>query len=227
METRCHLLEGTEFLNVIHMILSLTGLKILKKFENVHEAKQFGTCDHVCPVISKTAGRRPTKNVLALLNINWQRYTVYFIWKLLYMFRVILPPIIRSANNFIYSICYLSHCYCYWQVTVTVWQIPDAVDKFVCAPDDGWRYHPKHVEQFPDINKLCKVASCLIYIGIYEYLRCTDPWTLVFFANFRTCLKENLYLFLRGCFTSALLYIYTHKFQREVFCLEFKTLPPT
>jgi len=24
-----------------------------------------------------------------------------------------------------------------------------------CAPDDGWRYHPKHVEQFPDINKLC------------------------------------------------------------------------
>jgi len=30
----------------------------------------------------------------------------------------------------------------------------------VCAPDDGWKYHPKHVEQFPDINKLCNVASC-------------------------------------------------------------------
>ena len=28
-----------------------------------------------------------------------QRYTVYFIWKLLYMFRVVPPPIIRSANN--------------------------------------------------------------------------------------------------------------------------------
>ena len=42
-----------------------------------------------------------------------QRYTVYFIWKLLYMFRVIPPRIIRSANNFIYSIWYLSHCYCY------------------------------------------------------------------------------------------------------------------
>ena len=39
--------------------------------------------------------------------------------------------------------------------------------------DDGWRYHSKHVEQFPDINKLCNVASCWIYIGIY--LRCTDP----------------------------------------------------
>jgi hypothetical protein len=34
------------------------------------------------------------------------------------------------------------------------------------APDDGWKYHPKHVEQFPDINKLCNVASCWIYIGI-------------------------------------------------------------
>jgi hypothetical protein len=31
--------------------------------------------------------------------------------------------------------------------------------------DDGWKYHPKHVEQFPDINKLCNV-SCWIYIGI-------------------------------------------------------------
>jgi len=29
-----------------------------------------------------------------------------------------------------------------------------------------WKYHPKHVEQFPDINKLCNVASCWIYIGI-------------------------------------------------------------
>jgi hypothetical protein len=48
-----------------------------------------------------------------------------------------------------------------------VLQIPDAVGTVVCAPDDGWRYHPKHVEQFPDINKLFNVASCWIYIGIY------------------------------------------------------------
>jgi hypothetical protein len=47
-----------------------------------------------------------------------------------------------------------------------VGQIPDAVDRVVCAPDDGWKYHPKHVEQFPDIDKLCNVASCWIYIGI-------------------------------------------------------------
>jgi hypothetical protein len=31
---------------------------------------------------------------------------------------------------------------------------------------DGWKYHPKRVEQFPDINNLCNVASCWIYIGI-------------------------------------------------------------
>jgi hypothetical protein len=30
----------------------------------------------------------------------------------------------------------------------------------------GGEYHPKHVEQFPDINNLCNVASCWIYIGI-------------------------------------------------------------
>jgi len=35
-----------------------------------------------------------------------QRYTVYFIWKLLYMFRVVQPPNIRSTNNCIYSIWY-------------------------------------------------------------------------------------------------------------------------
>jgi len=45
-------------------------------------------------------------------------------------------------------------------------QIPNAVDRVLCAPDDGWRYNLKQVEQFPDINKLCKVASCWIYIGI-------------------------------------------------------------
>jgi hypothetical protein len=46
--------------------------------------------------------------------------------------------------------------------------VPDAVDTVVCPPDDGWKYHPKHVEQFLDINKLCNVASCWIheYIGI-------------------------------------------------------------
>jgi len=30
------------------------------------------------------------------------------------------------------------------------WLVPDAVDTVICAPDDGWRNHPKHVEQFTD-----------------------------------------------------------------------------
>jgi hypothetical protein len=40
---------------------------------------------------------------------------------------------------------------------------PDAVDIVVCTPDNEWKYHPKHVDQFPDINKMCNVASCLKY----------------------------------------------------------------
>jgi hypothetical protein len=99
-----------------------------------------------------------------------QRYTVYFIWKLLYMFRVV-PPIIRSTNNCISSIWYLSHRYCYLllqrRVAVTMWQIPDAVDIGVCAPDDVWWYHPKHVVRFPD--KIHCVTLYLVgYILEYE-----------------------------------------------------------
>ena len=47
-----------------------------------------------------------------------QRYTVYFIRKLLYMFRVVPPPIIGSANSCIHSIWYLSHRYCYLPLAV-------------------------------------------------------------------------------------------------------------
>jgi hypothetical protein len=54
--------------------------------------------------------------------------------------------------------------------------MPDAVDTVVCAPDDGWKYHPKYVEQFPYINKLCNVACCWIYeyngilLGVHHIL---------------------------------------------------------
>jgi hypothetical protein len=66
-----------------------------------------------------------------------QRYTDYFIW--------------RTATR-------------RWrQVKVTVFQIPDAVDTVVCAPDDGWRYHPKNVEQSPDKIK-CVTLHFVGYI---------------------------------------------------------------
>jgi len=59
-------------------------------------------------------------NIFHYISKNLQRYTVYFIWKLLYIFRMLPPPIIRSANNCIYSIWYLSHRYYYLQAAVTL-----------------------------------------------------------------------------------------------------------
>ena len=45
--------------------------------------------------------------------------------------------------------------------------MPDAVDTVVCAPDDGWWYHPKHVDKFPDkIN--CVTLHLVGYV--LEYL---------------------------------------------------------
>jgi len=84
-----------------------------------------------------------------------QRYTVYYIWKLLYMFWVVPSPIIRSANNCIYSIWYLSHRCCYLPLSWNSW-------KFI------WSYHPKHVEQFPDkIN--CVTLHLVRYLLEYSY----------------------------------------------------------
>jgi hypothetical protein len=46
--------------------------------------------------------------------------------------------------------------------------IPDAVGTVVCTPDDGWCYHPKHVEKFPDkIN--CVMLHRVGYILEYYY----------------------------------------------------------
>jgi len=67
-----------------------------------------------------------------------QFYTVYYIWKLLYMFRVLPPPIIRSANNCIYSVWYLSHRYCYLPLSRKSW------NQFECAV--GGLRHPQHTQ---------------------------------------------------------------------------------
>jgi len=96
------------------------------------------------------------------------------------MFRVVTPPIIRSTYNctaygtgqtvpaaFLaevsHSVSNLTTISVIVQqdatllpsvrkVAKTVWPVPDAVITVICAPDDGWSYHPKHVvEQFKKI----------------------------------------------------------------------------
>jgi hypothetical protein len=62
------------------------------------------------------------------------------ICKLLYMFRVVSPPIIRGTNNS----STIATC------SNNGWLVPDAVDTVICTRDGGWRNHPKHVEQFTD-----------------------------------------------------------------------------
>jgi len=67
-----------------------------------------------------------------------QLYTIYFIWKLLYMFWVVPSPIIRRANNCIYSIWYLSHRYCYLLLLCKSW------NRFERAA--GGVRHPQHTQ---------------------------------------------------------------------------------
>jgi len=73
-----------------------------------------------------------------------QLYTVYFTCELLYMFRVVSPPIIRA------------------QITVSTASgtgqpllLPVAIveelrlrSTIICVPDDVWRNHLKHVQRF-------------------------------------------------------------------------------
>jgi hypothetical protein len=77
-----------------------------------------------------------------------QRYTVYFYLET--ALHVLGGTITYHQEG---KQMYLQHL-----VFVTLLLLP--------AADDGWWYHPKHVEQFSDINKLCNVAYCWIYIRI-------------------------------------------------------------
>jgi len=48
-------------------------------------------------------------NVMDGVKFSNKLYTIYFIWKLLYMFRVVPPPIIRSAYNCMYTASGIFH----------------------------------------------------------------------------------------------------------------------
>ena len=76
--------------------------------------------------------------IIILISNKMQLYTVYCIWKLFYMFRGVPSPILRSANNCIYSIWYLSHRYCYLPLSWKRW------NWFECAV--GGVRHPQHTQ---------------------------------------------------------------------------------
>jgi hypothetical protein len=74
-----------------------------------------------------------------------------YIWKLLYMFRVVLPPIISSAYNCIYNIRYLSHHYCYLTLSWKSW------NRFDCAVV-GVR-HPQHTQTSSNSSTIAADSS--------------------------------------------------------------------
>ena len=85
------------------------------------DLKELGKCHCVTLPSSAVHNHAPAlsgvlKNWIVYSNIYPTRCNVtqfIFIWKLLYIFRVVVPPpILRSANNCIYSIWYLSHRNC-------------------------------------------------------------------------------------------------------------------
>jgi len=124
-----------------------------------------------CPLLAFEP--RPIKLLTATISITVQQhatiYSLLYFCKLIYMFWVVTPPIIRSTYNCNYSIWHRSNfgkCSVWSQLKMRgmypsllpshtafseVWPVPDAVITVICAPDYWWSYHPKHVEQFTEI----------------------------------------------------------------------------
>jgi hypothetical protein len=115
------------------------------------------------------------------------------------MFRVVSPHPLSGAHVTVSTVSGISKTVTAdfserdWTVTGVrpVVLLPDDVETVTCAPDDGWRYHPKHVEQFTDINKLYIVASLWIIIGLH--CRFIVYVNLVRFTRRRMflCLRES------------------------------------
>jgi len=91
-----------------------------------------------------------------------QRYTVYFIWKLLYKFQVVPPPTIRSAYNCIYSIWYLSRRYCYLPLSWESWNWFDCAAGGACHPQHT---HLLHFTKQKDMLSAC-ISECSVAIKI-------------------------------------------------------------
>jgi len=92
----------------------------------------------------------PRESMTIIVQRDATIYSLLYFCKLLYMFRVVTPPIIRSTYNRNYSIRHWSNRLCslplqrkvlQQKVEETVWPLPDAVITVIYAPDGGWSYH--------------------------------------------------------------------------------------
>ena len=63
-------------------------------------------------------------------------YSLLYFCKLLYMFRVVTPPIIRSTYNAVPTSPRMA------EGSRDGLTVPDAVITVICASDDGWNYYP-------------------------------------------------------------------------------------
>jgi len=108
--------------------------------------------------------------IFQYISNKMQRYTVYYIWKLLYMFRVVPQPIIRSACNCIYRCSIYSCMRSWWWVEVP----------------------PETCRAVSRYNKLCNVASCWIYIGILNTILC--KFLLQLFRYCKSLVYQRPYL---------------------------------
>ena len=92
--------------------------------------------------------------IFQYISNKMQHYTVYFIWKLLYMFRVVPSPIIRNANNCIYSVCYLSYLYCYLPLSCKSWIL------FGCVVGGVWSFRQAS-QAGPFLSTITCVCVCV------------------------------------------------------------------
>jgi hypothetical protein len=56
------------------------------------------------------------------------------------------------------------------KVAETVWPVPEAVITVICAPDDGWNHHPKHVERAVCRNIINCIQSSLLVGRLFTWI---------------------------------------------------------
>jgi hypothetical protein len=122
---------------------------------------------HIC-VFSTTLKPRKMIGRRQYVHVNnyptrWD-YMQFYFCKLL----ALTPSIIGSTYTCNHSIWHWLNRLCYlplsWSSCSTT--VPDAVITIICAPDDGWQYHPKHVERA--VYRNITVYSC-ISLGNYSH----------------------------------------------------------